>query len=380
MDDSNRDVFYECPSPSQTPPLEATKKFYLPLSTPSIYCRQNGSPKVSTKTSLLPQHGPLDINSDSTITNKVLSLTHVDFQSSVVESCLDGHMTDLNLTSDPTTPPSTPTPSNVGQAVFYEDGGSYVVSSPTPDTPPLSPSSSISTSLSEPSTPTRSGSIDPHRFSTSPQSNISSHRNKYNDSGPLVAGLLEWKNDDTTPQIPPTPTPKSSTGRAKNRNALTLTAKKNTIITIRRRKIPKSIPQPGPFIPEGLHTTQFPAADEETIIIPDTLEAGHIIAYGTCPVPATRLEIARQRRRILKNKVRHYGMDDEVKNVRSSGSVSGESETSEESGSENSGESESVRGGQSGFAVVIWKEGARDGGGEEDVFVDALTEVEVEVD
>ncbi|KAG4427830.1 hypothetical protein IFR05_016688 [Cadophora sp. M221] len=332
MYESEDDTFYDCLTPPQTPSPQPSKKFYLPLSTLSIYCRENGSSKSSNKRSILPQDGSLSNFSDSATINKDLSPPNLPYLSSVVESSSYSHMTDPEAApaEAPRTPPSTPPTSRARLSNTYQNAGvsrgSFLDSSPTTETPPLSPSASVSTteSVSEPPTPTRNGSTDPTRFSTPRYSTALPPTSDLNKLDNLTSADSNARHiDSTLSSTPATPTPKPA---RKKDTYKSLASNKKTTVIVRKRKVSKFIPEPGPFIPEGLHLVEYPAA--QNIIEPDTLEAGHIIGYGLYPVQTTALKIARERCRIMRNKMRHYTRND-VKNV-SSGSVSGESETLEE--------------------------------------------------
>ncbi|KAH7342676.1 hypothetical protein BKA65DRAFT_552293 [Rhexocercosporidium sp. MPI-PUGE-AT-0058] len=331
MDETNEEVFYECLTPPQSPSPQATKRFYLPLSTLSIYCREKSSTKPSSKSSVLRQNGVFSNPNDSATIDKALSTIHLSYLSSVAPSSTSSHMTDYEaaLAVAPTTLLSTALTSYGRLSHTYQNlgVGSYLDSSPATDAPPLSPSSPGSTiqSLSEPPTPTGNGSIDPSRFSTSPPSSPRPETSNPNKVDDLTSVTSNSQHSDTTPPPTPlTPTPKP----ARKSYYQNLASKKKTNTPSKKRRVPIFIPEPGPFIPEGLHLVKYPTAS--STIVPDTLEAGHIIAYGLYPVQPTALQIAREKRRVTRKKVRYYGAGDEVKNVLSSGSVSGESESSED--------------------------------------------------
>ncbi|KAH6724247.1 hypothetical protein BKA61DRAFT_687382 [Leptodontidium sp. MPI-SDFR-AT-0119] len=336
MYESDDDIYYECLTPPQTPSPQPTKKFYLPLSTLSIYCRENGSSKSSNKRSVLPQDGPLSNPNNSATIDKAFSPTYPSYLSSVVKSSTPSHMTGPEAAPpvDPTTPPSTPPTSHARFSNTYHNSGmnSFPKSSPTIETPPLSPSASVSTtqSVSEPPTPIRNGSIE-SRGSTSTPSTTSPETSDPIELDNLASGLSNAQHSDITRlPTPPTPATPTSNPARKTRNRQNLASKKKTTAPARKSKVPKFIPEPGPFIPEGLHLVDYPAA--HSIIVPDTLEAGHIIGYGLYPVQPKALQIAREKCRIMRNKLCHYGMDGGVKDFRSFGLVSRESETSVEKG------------------------------------------------
>jgi len=328
MEESDEDVFYECLSPPQTPSPSTTNTFYLHLSTLSIYCRQHNSVKYSNKASKLPQYGASKSIRGSVANDYLPHQKETTSLKSIVESSISSHMT-FSATVSPTTPPSNPPSSYAQLSHVYENHENVenVELSPCFEAPPLSPSSSVSTSLSEPPTPTRNGSINRRRFWIS---RIPTPSPKASTSNDLDKALSPGANSEHlagTPQQTPTPpTRKPRTIRAKH----SLAAKKPTssATSVKRRKVPDFVPQKDPCVPEGFKLVDWPK--NHSIIEAEKVEHGHVIGYGTYPVPLSTQQLARQKRDIMRRKLRHYGVDDEVKIIRSSGSVSGESETSSE--------------------------------------------------
>ena len=324
MEGSDEEVFYECFTPPQTPSPATPRTFHLPLSTLSIYCRQHNLAKVSNKASKIPQYGASTVLRGSSTKN----LPHqksATSRSSVGKSTSTSHMTS-SATVSPITPPSTPPSSYAHLSNTHEkhESGGNIESSPLFETPSLSPSSSVSTSLSEPPTPTRNGSINPRRFWNShipTAAPKSSETNKLDQATPPGANLEHLAG---TPQQTPTPKPRRICAKQ------SLASKKPTSSSssVKRQKVSDVVPQSDPFVPEGFKLVDWP--ENHSVIKAENVEHGHVIGYGTYPVPLTAQQVARQKRDIMRRKVRHYGVDDEVKIVRSSGSVSGESETSTE--------------------------------------------------
>ncbi|PVH89585.1 hypothetical protein DL98DRAFT_564903 [Cadophora sp. DSE1049] len=356
MEDSDEEVFYECLTPPQTPSPTTTKTFHLPLSTLSIYCRQHNSANSSKKASIVPQDGVPRILRDSAANDYLLPQKNATTLSSVVESLSASHMTFSEATPPPTTPPSTPPSSYAQLSNPYDkyENGECIESSPPSDVPPLSPSSSVSTTrtISEPPTPGKDGSIRPRRFWTSPTSPPSSRTSTSNKLDIRTSTDTNLQHREVTSRQTPirrnqsraSPKPATSTRLARSSNVSNFIA---------------LIAQTGPFIPEGFHITNWPEA--HSVIETETFEAGNVSGYGTYPVQLTAQQLARQKCNIMRSKVRHYGVDDEIKVVKSSGSVSGESEISSER------DKDLEKG--SHIGALVWKE--------EDVDADTFTEVKL---
>ncbi|KAL2075531.1 hypothetical protein VTL71DRAFT_474 [Oculimacula yallundae] len=337
MAQSTQDIFYEGLAPAEN--IQATTKWLfslIPIPTFSIFRRKNGTSSSPTDTSL-------QTGRDFPINGVIFSNTGpaapplLSKRSSVVAIPTDHHMTNLELFSSQETLPSTPPQRSHLQYRYYE-GYNQHEGSPTSSTPPFSPSSTrstssastTSTSLSEPPTPARNNNIDACVYSTSPQSQTSFIPTKLNDFGALLADEASGWNgshisspqESTILSLEPIRKKSSISKPAKKQKQ-----KQKPKYTSKAYRGPKPILETGPFIFEGLHLVQYP--ESNNIIDPDILEAGHIIGYGSRPKQATALQIARERRLIMRNKARHYGIDDEVKTVKSSGSVSRESSSSE---------------------------------------------------
>ncbi|KAH7419349.1 hypothetical protein BKA64DRAFT_634043 [Cadophora sp. MPI-SDFR-AT-0126] len=348
MEESDKDIFYEWLTPPQTPSPTITKTLHLPLSTLSIYCRQHSSANYSNKASTVLQNGIDKILTASADNDHLSSQKNATTLSSVLEPSSSGHLTFSEAAAPPTTPPSTH-PSSYTLLWNPNDNcenGGCIESSPPSEVPPLSPSSSVSTTqtISEPPTPGKDGSIRPRRFWTSPTSPPSPHTSTSNEINTRTSSETNLQHRDvTSQQTPATPTPKPKSSRRKHSHASRKPAK--TTGLIRRHIVPSIVPESGPFIPEGFHIISWPEA--HSVIEPDTFESGHIIGYGKYPVPLTAQQLFREKRNIMRRKVRHYGVDDEIKIVRSSGSVSGESEMSSE------GDNDSKK---DDGEVVVWKE------------------------
>ncbi|CZS97399.1 hypothetical protein WAI453_008600 [Rhynchosporium graminicola] len=322
MEFLSQDIFYECSTPTE-PPSSYTNWFSLRLSLPlpliSFFRRKIGSGPGTAKTSL---HHDQDSHSHVTNHSNVDNAAPPQLPEvpSVMEVACTGHMINYNLPFVPQTPPSTPPQGSrpVFDCSYEEDEYDSTLS-----TPPLSPSSSRSTStattwLSEPSTPTRNSGIEPHCFPISPLSEFSSPSIKPNDICHLLANQKSEWNDTgiTSSQITTIPSQEST----RKQSSSNKTTKKQKQKQKNRPKYPFHVLETGPFIPEGLHLVQFPASS--MIIAPDTLEAGHIIGYGSRAVQSSAFKIARERRQIMRNKARHYGMGDTLKTVGLHGSTS----------------------------------------------------------
>ncbi|KAK0128538.1 hypothetical protein ONS95_000505 [Cadophora gregata] len=328
MEDLDEEVFYECLATPQTP--TPTRTFHLPLSTLSIYCRQHDSSTTSNKTSELAQNGAKDIFSDST-TNKNFQAEKIApiLSSVVIEYSPPSHMTSIKEAATPHIPPSTPPSSYAQLSNPYEGHGfsGYVDSNTTSEAPPLSPSSSVSTteSISEPPTPGKDGSIRPRRFWSSPTPIPSPQTFSSNKLDILTSSESNLQHRGVTgQQIPASPTSVPESIRVNQR----LVSKSTVSALVGRRKASRIVLATGPYIREGFKLVNWPEA--HPVLETDALESGHVIGYGTYPVQLTFQQLARQKRNIMRRKVQHYRLDEEIKIVKSYGSVSGESETSSE--------------------------------------------------